>query len=305
MIYGYLGGYRLRSIDHWLDRFAARHARFGIPGLMRYLVIGNAVVYLLDQFSNNFCTRLLGFWPGLVLQGQVWRLLTFLIVPQHIQLVWFAVALFFYYFLGTTLEQEWGTAKFTLFYFTGAALTLVAGFVGGFFLGGLQYAFDMPIVTMTSVNFSLFLAFATLYPDAQLRLYFIIPVKAKWLAVFYLLLTFWNVFLSSPGYLALTLPVTLPPVLASLINYAVFFWSDLLSAIGRLGHRARYRTSGQTIRFRAAQKHAKEKKGYLHKCAVCGRTDADHPELEFRYCSKCNGYYCYCMDHINNHVHVQ
>ncbi len=273
----------MRSIDNWLDRFAMRHPRFGIPGLMRYIVIGNVVVYLLDMYSNYTATRLLGFWPGLILQGQIWRLVTFLIVPESMSLIWFAVALFFYYFLGTTLEQEWGTAKFTLFYLTGAVLTAIGGFISGF-------------ATMGSVNFSLFLAFATLYPDAQLRVYFIIPVKAKWLAVFYVVRIFFNVF-ASPGYL--------PVAAASLVNYAIFFWSALPAYLGRFTGRVRRRTSRQTINFNAARKHAKEKKGYLHKCAVCGRTDTDYPDLEFRYCSKCNGYYCYCMDHINNHVHIQ
>lgn len=295
----------MRSIDNWLDRFARKHSRFGIPELMRYIVIGNAAVYLLDQFSKGLCTSLFGFWPGLILKGQIWRLVTFLIVPEPMSLIWFAVSLFFYYYLGTTMEREWGTAKFTLFYLCGALLTALAGFISGFFLGNIQYAFSSPIVTMGSVNFSLFLAFATLYPDAQLRLYFIIPVKAKWLAIFYVAFTFVNIFFMSPASLALMLPVTLPPVLASLLNYAIFFWSDLISWLGRLTGRIRHQTSRQTINFKAARRHAQEKKGYLHKCAVCGRTDTDNPGLEFRYCSKCNGYYCYCMDHINNHVHIQ
>jgi len=291
----------LRSIDSWLDRFAIKYARFGIPELMRYIIIGNAAVFLLDQFSNGICSQLLGFWPGLILQGQIWRLFTFLIVPERTELIWLAVSLFFYYFLGTTMEREWGTAKFTLFYLSGAVLTIIAGFIGGFFMGNLQYALGVPVITMSSVNFSLFLAFATLYPDVQIRVYFIIPVKAKWLAILYVVITLWNIFTTG----SLLLPIVLPAALASFTNYTIFFWSDLTQIVSRLQRRAKHKTSRQTTNFRAAQKHAKEKKGYLHKCAVCGRTDTDHPELEFRYCSKCNGYYCYCMEHINNHVHIQ
>lgn len=294
----------MRSIDNWLDHFARKHSRFGIPGLMKYIVIGNAAVYLLDQFSSGTCSQLLGLWPGLVLQGQIWRLITFIIVPEQMKLIWFAVSLFVYYYLGTAMEREWGTAKFTLFYFSGAVLTVIGGFIGQFFMpGGMLYAMSTTAVTMSSVNFSLFLAFATLYPDAQFRLYFILPVKAKWLAIFYLAWTFWNII--SVGYFRYTLPITLPPVAASLINYALFFWSDMIRALERFGWRTKRRTSRQTVNFKAARKHAKEKKGYLHKCAVCGRTDTDYPDLEFRYCSKCNGYYCYCMDHINNHVHIK
>ena len=290
----------MRSIDSWLDRFARKHARFGIPGLMKYIIIGNAAVFLLDRFSGGLCSQMLGFWPGLVLRGQIWRIITFLIVPEQTEPLWFVVSLFFYYYLGTALEREWGTAKFTLFYGSGAALTVIAGFIGGFFMA---YGINAPAVTMGSVNFSLFLAYATLFPDAQFRIYFILPVKAKWLAVFYLLLTVWNII--SAGYYRITLPITLPPAAASLINYLLFFWSDITRALDRFGRRTKHRTSRQTLNFKAARKHAGEKKGYLHKCAVCGRTDTDHPELEFRYCSKCNGYYCYCMDHIYNHVHIQ
>lgn len=295
----------MHSVDSWLDRFAYRHPKFGVPGLIKYVLIGNAAVYFLDLFSNGTCSALLGFHPSYILHGQVWRLVTFIAVPTSSSPIWFAISLFFYYFLGTTLEREWGTAKFSLYYFTGALLTVIAGFIGGFFMGDMAALWSAPTITMYQVNLSMFLAFATLYPDAQLTLYFIIPVKAKWLAVFYVFIMAWEI-ISLPGYAILsTLPVLLSQDLAALGNYALFFWSDIREVAGRILRRTRYRRSGKTINFKAAQKHAQEKKGYLHKCAVCGRTDADHPELEFRYCSKCNGYYCYCMDHINNHVHIK
>ena len=94
------------------------------------------------------------------------------------------------------------------------------------------------------------------------------------------------------------------PVVA-VVNYLLFFWDDAMAMLGRSRERMAYRTSHQTIQFKKAQKDIQQRKGYLHKCAVCGITDADDPNMEFRYCSKCNGYYCYCMKHINDHVHVQ
>ncbi|MBR4098714.1 MAG: hypothetical protein IKK44_01845, partial [Clostridium sp.] len=69
--------------------------------------------------------------------------------------------------------------------------------------------------------------------------------------------------------------------------------------------RVTHQVNPQTINFKKAQREVQERKGYLHKCTVCGVTDADDPDMEFRYCSKCNGYYCYCMNHINDHVHVK
>ena len=96
-----------------------------------------------------------------------------------------------------------------------------------------------------------------------------------------------------------------PPQGAGEGTYLIFFWEDLAGMLGRGRERAAYRTNHRTIQFKKAQKDIQQRKGYLHKCAVCGITDADDPNMEFRYCSKCNGYYCYCMKHINDHVHVQ
>ena len=94
------------------------------------------------------------------------------------------------------------------------------------------------------------------------------------------------------------------PIVA-ILNYFIFFWDDLMTVVRRTSQRAAYRANPQTINFKKAQKQVQERRGYLHKCAVCGITDADDPDMEFRYCSKCNGYYCYCMKHINDHVHVE
>ena len=129
----------------------------------------------------------------------------------------------------------------------------------------------------------------------------IIPVKAKWLAWAELALSAYDMCkFARYGLWAWALM----PVVA-VVNYLIFFWDDAMAMLGRSRERMAYRTSHQTIQFKKAQKDIQQRKGYLHKCAVCGITDADDPNMEFRYCSKCNGYYCYCMKHINDHVHVQ
>ena len=147
----------------------------------------------------------------------------------------------------------------------------------------------------------LFFAFATLYPDAQFLLFYIIPFKAKWLAWVDGALFAFDIFsrIGQGQYL-----LALVPIIA-ILNYLLFFWDDLMNAAGRGRSQVRHQTSRQTINFKAAQRQAQQQKGYLHKCAVCGVTDTDHPTMEFRYCSKCNGYYCYCAEHINSHVHIQ
>lgn len=154
---------------------------------------------------------------------------------------------------------------------------------------------------MTYVNLSLFFAFATLYPDMQVYIFFILPVKVKWLAWLDAALFLWMVVSS---LIALNFLGALMPIIA-LLNYLLFFWSDLADSVRRMVGRAAHQTSRQTINFKKAARQAQQHKGYIHKCAVCGKTDTDYPDMEFRYCSKCNGYYCYCKDHINDHVHIQ
>ena len=281
----------MRAIQNWLERFCAKHSRIGIPGLMRYIIIGNAVIYLLDMFSisnSHVVSALLSFNSSAILHGQVWRLVTFIFVPAYNgNIFFFAVTLYFYYFIGTALEREWGANKFTVFYLFGILLNLLTGFLVG-------------TATMYFVNMSMFFAFATLYPDLQFLLFFLIPVKAKWLAWFdaaYFGIAIVQ-YLIGGHFLYALMP------LIAILNYLLFFAGDFLDRFSYFRNRARRQSSHQTINFKTAQQHAREKKGYLHKCAVCGRTDATNPELEFRYCSKCNGYYCYCQDHINSHVHI-
>lgn len=286
----------MKAISRWLDRFCYKHPRFGIPNLMKFIVIGNVLIYFLDMFSNGYASWLFMFHPSAILHGQVWRIITFLFVPvsgysssDMFSILWFAMTTLFYYYIGNALERQWGSTRFTVFYFLGAILNLIIGF-----------AFQTS-VTMYYVNMSMFFSFATLYPEMQVLLYGILPLKVKWLAwldaalflfdiIRYLMLGAW-------GY-------ALIPVVA-ILNYFLFFWDDLMNIVHRKTGRMTYQARPQTINFKKAQKEVQQRKGYLHKCAVCGITDADDPNMEFRYCSKCNGYYCYCMKHINDHVHVQ
>lgn len=281
----------MHAIQNWLDRFCRKHPKFGIPNLMIYIVIGTAVVFLLNAFTRDpaySASLYFAFDRSSILAGQVWRVLSFIFVPYSSNLLFFAISMYFYYFIGSMLEREWGASKFTMYYLFGILSCILAGFLVG-------------TTSVFYLNMALFFAFATLYPNTQVLLFFIIPVKIKWLA--WLNAVFFAIeigrSLMSPAPL-----FALVPVLA-VLNYLVFFGGDLLDFLRQGKKKASYKTSRKTVDFHAAQKHAKEKKGYLHKCAVCGRTDVSNPELEFRYCSKCKGYYCYCSDHINSHVHIE
>ena len=204
----------MRAMQQWLDRFCYKHPRLSIPGLMRYIVIGNVLVYLLDMFGTNgypIASSLLGFSTSAILQGQVWRIITFVFVPLSGQnILFFALTLYCYYFIGNGLEREWGSSKFTIFYLFGVVLNILVGFLAG-------------TTSMFYVNMSMFFAFATLYPNLQFLFFFIIPVKAKWLAwidaAFFAVTVLRYLF---QGHVILALI----PIVA-ILNYLLFFASDI------------------------------------------------------------------------------
>lgn len=258
---------------------------------MKYIVILNVLVYVLNLFSSNMLTYFLYFSPSLILEGQVWRLITFIFVPESSSSsILILITFYFYWFIGTTLEREWGAVKFTVYYAMGVIFTIIAGFILHIWgLGGFT--------SMYFVNMSLFLAFASLYPNMQVRLFFFIPIKVKWLAWADMVLFAYYCY----SYISYGLWMLCILPIAALINYFIFFWHD----IGNIFGLVRHRTSRQTINFKQATKQAQVQKGYIHKCAVCGKTDTSHPDMEFRYCSKCNGYYCYCTEHLAGHTHIE
>ena len=277
-----------------VDRFCARHPRFGIPNLMLYIVIGNVAVYLLSVLTraNDIgALSFLAFSLRGLLRGEVWRIITFIFVPGFTSPFWLIVSLYFYYWIGSTLEREWGTARFNLYYFSGTLLTVLGAVLAGLITGQV----DLLVAGTTYVNLSMFLAFAVLFPDMQVLIFFILPVKMKWLAWLDGALFALNVVLSliKGDWVGVILPIV------ALLNFLVFIWPE----IQRLHDRRRHQTARQTVNFRKAVRQQQQQKGYRHKCVVCGRTDADYPDLQFRYCSKCAGYHCFCQDHIFTHVH--
>ena len=280
----------MKAFIRWADRFCARHPRFGVYNLMRFLVIGNAAVWLLSSMDRTGTVlNWLTLDPHMVLQGQIWRLVTFVFIPASHGLLTL-LFLYFYYFLGSTMEREWGQAKFSLYFLFGMLFTVIYAFAVYFITGKSP----SPYSVAEFIYLSMFFSFATYYPDVQVLLFFILPVKVKWLAwvdaAFFLLSMF-----------TLPFPNSLLPLVA-VLNYLLFCGDILFAGISP----ARFAQRSKTISFRReAQRVRQEQKNapYRFKCAVCGRTDTEHPELEFRYCSRCAGYHCFCQEHINNHIH--
>ncbi len=281
----------MKKIYDAVDRFCARNPRFGIPNLMRVIVIGNALVYLLMMFSNPAALSFLAFNLDGVLHGEIWRIITYIFYPGYTSALGLMITLFFYYWIGSTLEQRWGTARFNLYYFSGVLLTVVGITIASLITG--QYG--LTVAGTGYVNLSMFLAFAVMFPEAQVLLFFIIPVKMKWLGILDGALFALEVI---SALIHGNLIGVIVPLLA-LFNFFIFIWPE----VHYHAQRSRYRRSRQTIQFKKAVQQQQREKGYHHKCSVCGRTDTDYPDLQFRYCSKCAGYHCFCQDHIFTHEH--
>jgi hypothetical protein len=265
-----------------LDQLDRRFGRFAPTHITLYLIIGQVFVCLssllglldLDQFV---------LVPALATHGEPWRLLTFLFFPPPVNyasmfsLAMLPFAWWIFYLMGTALEAYWGAFRYNLFLLTGVVLTIAAAFLN-----------PLAPVTNGFIAGSVFLAFAWLNPDFELALFFILPIKIKWLALFT-----WVVY----GYkLVMGAPSTRWQILASVANFLIFFSKEIIDTM-----RYRRRTMVVQSKRTAEEKHGPEPR---HRCRVCGKTDLTNPEMDFRYCSKCVGDECYCPEHIHAHEHV-
>ena len=286
-------GINLRSLNRKIEKFCYKHPRFGIPNFMLIYVIASAVVFLLCKMdTTNAFLELIYFSPMHILRGQIWRLVTWIFWPSQDSLIFEAIMLLFYYSIGGVVQRQMGTPKFTIYYLLGVIINIVYGFLIYFIADSTVF------INATYINLSLFFVYAVLYPENRVYIFFILPVKVKWLAYFdAAYYAYMMIRLIVSGYVFAGL---LP--LISVINFLLFFGEYLLSRVRRSA--PKYNAS--TINFKRAARAEKRKvdsQPYRHKCSVCGRTDASNPELEFRYCSRCKGYHCFCMEHINNHIH--
>lgn len=282
-----------------IDRFCAKHPNFGIPNLMKIIVYLQIAVYVVGMITGLVLGQswidYLEFVPAYIVKGQVWRLVTWVVVPNASSPFMLLLTCYFYYWIATMLEREWGTARFSLFYFSGMVLSVALGMVLGV-VALSQYNALAYMNLSQYLNLSIFLVLAVLYGEMQVLLFFVVPVKMKWMALIDVVLVVMD--MVDMVRLGFGLLALVP--LASFVNFFIFTWPFWRVKLGIVRHK----TNPKVIHFKQAQKKAQETKGYHHKCAVCGITDADDPDMEFRYCSKCDGYYCYCSNHINNHVHI-
>ena len=298
------------------ERYCYQNRDKGIANLMLYIAIGNAIVILLSLINGgSFLYEFLCFDKGKILKGQIWRLFSY-VFTQSGSGVLDLIFLYFFYLLGRRVEIVLGTFKFNLFYLSGVVLMdifamLFAPIIPSGAITDAQYEFLINVLPLYNgmamyLHLSLLLTFATLYPDSQFLIMFIIPIKGWVIGLVYLVLELISV-------INLTFPVLYFPhnlfPLVALGNYLLFMGKDVLNLIPyawRSKRRSAFNNpqATGTIPFRP-QQAAPKKPDYNHRCTVCGRTDVSDPDLEFRYCSRCNGYHCYCEEHINNHIHIE
>lgn len=282
----------------WLSKLERRFGKYAIPNLMYYIIIMYAGGFILQLINPSFYYQYLSLDASAILHGQIWRIITFMIQPPSTSVIFIIFALYLYYMIGTQLERAWGAFRFNVYFFAGILFHVLAAILVYLITG-----ISLPIDTWY-LNMSLFFAFAALYPNVQFLLFFVIPVKVKWLALLdgaYFLYTVILAFLPSYGgeIFGIIYKANAVAAVVSILNFIIFF----------LGSRNMKPYSPKQVkRKREFQKKIRPVNTYAngakHRCAVCGRTELDNPNLEFRYCSKCNGNYEYCQDHLFTHTHV-
>ncbi len=320
------------NLDSVINKIERKIGRYAIPQLTKYMILTYIIGYILYFIEAGTQLPILEFImlsPEKVLHGQIWRLFTWIFMPPSAPGIFTIIMLFFYYQIGSALEQTWGDFKYNLYIFSGLLLMLIGAFV--------LYAFGHSVAGMFTtyyVNLSIFLAFAACYPDMQVMLYFIIPLKIKYLAFIDVAFLVYQALVSSwPERVS---------IIVSLLNFIIFFfttrnyksispseyarkknfkkayergpyyqgnkkregWSSTSGGAqgaqgGPQGASQSNPSAFNTVRNKGADQITK------HRCAICGRTELDGDMLEFRFCSKCAGNYEYCQDHLFSHTHVK
>lgn len=290
-----------------MSKFERKFGKYAISNLPLYIIVGYVIGYILSFIGTSSVTGIsvlsfLTLDPYAIMHGEIWRLFTWLLVPPSGFSVFTLIMLYFYYSIGRALERVWGTYRFNLYFFSGMLFTILGSFFLYFlFQSGMLGNMDsvsnnligMAIGSSFStyyVNMSIILAFAATFPNNQILLMMIFPIKMKWLGIVY------------GGYLvydALTGNIiSRVVIIASLLNFIIFYIRTK-------------RRGGVSLKQRKRQNEFKRQarstptNGPKHRCAVCGRTELDGDNLVFRYCSKCDGNYEYCQDHLFTHEHVK
>ena len=275
---------------NFLDKMERKYGRYALSHLTMYIIVTYIAGYII-ALAAPIMRQYLTLEPYYILHGQIWRLVSWILIPPSSLDIFTIIMLFFYYSIGTSLERAWGDFKYNVYIFSGILMTIL----GSFLLYGIEYAVKgYPALMGTAfstyyISLSIFLGFAISFPDMQVLLMFVIPVKVKWMGILDAVLMVYYVIVGSL--------FTKFAIVASLLNFVLYFYRMHKSRISpkQMHRRAQFERKTNEGRTKATR----------HKCAICGRTEEDDPSLEFRFCSKCNGNYEYCQYHLFTHEHVK
>lgn len=279
----------------FLNKMERKFGKFAVSNIMRYVLILYGIGTAIGFFMPGFYELFLALDFNMVLKGQVWRLVTFIMQPyplggSPLSILFFLIEIYLYYSIGNALENAWGAFRFNLYLLSGIIFNIIAALICYFTFGvpyliGLYYIFQ-----------SMFLAFAVLYPNVEFLIYMVLPIKVKWLGYLYAIVLGYEVVTSflSGAY------VQGVAILVAMMNFLIFFlWSKKGKRISpeQAKRKREFKKQVRTMSNMAGQPR--------HRCAICGRTEQDNPKLEFRFCSKCDGNFEYCSDHLFTHEHVK
>ncbi len=321
----------------WLSKMERKYGKYAIPNLTLYLIIFYAFGYVFDLVSNGNITTYLTLDPYQICHGQIWRLVTWLLIPPESLDFFTLIMLYFYYSIGTSVERAWGTFRYNVYLISGMLFTIVGAFV--LFVICLATGLEEAVVAndfmtqyaaaylntsgaaaqelslfyhLLSRHFSTYyiclsitLAFAMTYPEVQVYIMFILPIKIKVLGIIYVVILAIDFLQNFMGMIGAFGAGSLMWYYYAAACIAIFF-SFLSAMIFFITTRRSFRTPKQIKRQREFKKQTVDiRKISKHKCAICGRTSEEYPDLEFRFCSKCDGNYAYCNDHIFTHTHIK
>lgn len=294
----------------FLHKLERKYGKYAISNLTLYLIICYAIGYILNIVSVGLGRNLLEDFalnPYLIFRGQIWRLVTWILVPPQGLDIFTIIMLYFYYSIGRSLEQAWGTFLYNVYMFSGIIFTVI----GAILMYGVFQLFMPDVVALFGepayfysyaslwfstyyVCMSIFLAYAITFPDARIYLMMVIPIKVKVLGIVYAVIIGYDIMMA-----AVSGVIGIPRVVGMLcpvLNALIFF------IVTRKG----FRTPKQMKRQREYKKKVTKIVGITrHKCAICGRTEVDSPDIAFRFCSKCKGNYEYCSEHLYTHKHIE
>ncbi|MEO2046975.1 MAG: rhomboid family intramembrane serine protease [Pirellulales bacterium] len=267
-----------------IQRLERKYGRFAIPNVTSILIAGQMLLYVAVEMRNlnggGISRDNLKLYPEKIVTGEIWRLVTFLFEPPSISLLFVLFYCMLFYLFGTTLEQHWGTFRYNLYLLIGYVANVAAAFLVWALIGPVMPADNLFLYG------TVMLAFARVNPDFTLNLFFILPIRIKWLAL--LMWLGYGFTLLTGGWMDKFL------VVASVLNYLMFFGQEHLRDLRQGQRRRSFQSKVKSV-----------PKRITHQCRVCDLNSESSSKTLFRYCSKCAGQCCYCPEHIADHEHVK